>query len=78
MIKLLLLLTALLFTSCINKSGISMNYYNDCKEYYDLQGFYHKDCKDEIVTYREIKETGTKIIDTLIGEEKEPPKPNVW
>ena len=50
MIKLLLLITALLFTACVNKRGISAKYYSECKEYYDLQGFYHKDCNDEIVT----------------------------
>ena len=52
MIKItLLLLTALLFSACVNKHGISLKYYSDCEEYYDLQGYYHKDCgKDDIMT----------------------------
>ena len=45
----------LLFSGCVNKHGISMKYYSDCKEYYDLQGYYHKDCgEDDIVTYKEL------------------------
>ena len=77
MIKILLLITALLLTACVNKRGISAKYYSDCKEYYDLQGFYHKDCNDEIVTYKEVKEAGGKIIDAYTGK-KEKPKGNVW
>jgi len=47
----------LFFSGCVNKHGISMKYYSDCKEYYDLQGYYHKECgEDDIVTYKEIKE----------------------
>ena len=45
----------LLFSGCVNQHGISMKYYSDCKEYYDLQGYYHKDCgDDDIVTYKEL------------------------
>ena len=78
MIKILLLITALFFVSCANKRGFSAKYYNDCKEYYDLQGFYHKDCEENIVDYKEIKEAGGKIIDTYVGKKKEEPKGNVW
>ena len=61
----------LLFSACVNKHGISLKYYSDCKEYYDLQGYYHKDCgEDDIVTYKEIGE---------VFKDKEPaPKGNVW
>ncbi len=55
----ILFLTTLciLFGGCVNKHGISLKYYSDCKEYYDLQGFYHKECgEDDIVTYKEIKD----------------------
>jgi len=46
-----------LFTGCVNRHGISMKYYSDCKEYYDLQGFYHKECgEDDMVTYKQMKE----------------------
>ena len=55
----------------MNKHGISAKYYSECKEYYDLQGYYHKDCgEDDIVTYKEIGE--------YFEDEKEKPKGNVW
>ena len=56
MIKtILLIISTLLLTGCMNKHGISAKYYSDCKEYYDLQGYYHKECgEDDIVTYKTI------------------------
>ena len=56
MTKLFLLLAlGLLFSGCINKHGISAKYYSDCKEYYDLQGYYHNECgEDDIMTYKEM------------------------
>jgi hypothetical protein len=56
MTKLLLLIfLSILFSGCVNKHGISAKYYSDCNEYYDLQGYYHKDCgEDDIVTYKAI------------------------
>ena len=66
------LLIALTFSACVNKNGISAKYYSECKEYYDFQGYYHKECgKDEIVTYQEMG-------DFFKVEEPEPPKDNVW
>lgn len=72
MIKIiLLLLTIFYFTGCMNKNGISAKYYSECKEYYDLQGFYHKECgEDDIISYKEIGE--------LFKKEEEKPKGNVW
>lgn len=72
MIKMtLLILTTFLLSGCMNKHGISAKYYSECKEYYDLQGFYHKECgEDDIVTYKEIGEFLKKKDDT--------PKGNVW
>jgi len=66
-----LLLTTLFLSACVNKHGISMKYYSDCKEYYDLQGYYHKECgKDDIITYKAMKKAIKK---------KEPePTSNVW
>jgi len=53
----LLIMLSILFSGCVNKHGISAKYYSDCKEYYDLQGYYHKECgKDDIITYKEIGE----------------------
>jgi len=89
MIKLtLFILVSIIFSGCVNKHGISAKYYSDCDEYYDLQGYYHKDCgKDDIFTYKEAKkatkETIKKTIDTTTGfftgeEKKKPPQRNVW
>ena len=67
----ILTLTAFSFTGCINKHGISAKYYSDCKEYYDLQGYYHKECgEDDIITYKEIKKN--------LEEPEEKPKGNVY
>ena len=51
----LFLLISLFFSACMNKHGISAKYYSDCNEYYDIQGFYHKECgQDDLITYKEI------------------------
>jgi len=81
MIKYLLLISALfLFSACANKHGISAKYYSDCKEYYDLQGYYHKDCgKDDIITYKSIGEKTNEAIDYIKGtKKKKKPRGNVW
>ena len=60
----------LLFSGCVNDRGISARYYNDCREYYDLQGYYHKDCDENIVDYQDAKD---------LFKAKEPEqKSNVW
>jgi len=72
MIKIsLLIMLSILFSACVNKHGVSLKYYSDCKEYYDLQGYYHKECgEDDIMTYKEMGE---------ILKKKEPePEGNVW
>jgi len=56
MIKYLFIVSLFLLSGCTNKNGISMKYYSDCNEYYDLQGYYHKECGDDIVTYKDISE----------------------
>lgn len=85
--KRLLLLTIIIFTSisftaCVNKHGISAKYYSDCDEYYDMQGYYHKECgKDDIVTYKQITDKTKSIVDEAIREYKgteEEPQANVW
>ena len=66
-----IIFTLFLFSGCVNKHGVSLKYYSDCKEYYDMQGYYHKDCgEDDIVTYKAIG-------DALKEKEKEPTS-NVW
>lgn len=72
----LLIITSIFFTiflsGCFNKHGISAKYYSDCEEYFDLQGYYHKECgKDNIISYKEIGEAFEE-------PKKEKPKGNVW
>lgn len=45
----------LIFSGCFNDRGISLRYYNDCEEYYDAQGYYHKKCDDNIMDYSDVK-----------------------
>jgi len=74
MIRYLLPLLSLMLVSsgCVNRHGISAKYYSDCKEYYDYQGYYHKECgKDDVVTYEEMG-------DFFKVKEPEPEKGNVW
>ncbi|RLA80632.1 MAG: hypothetical protein DRG78_10625 [Epsilonproteobacteria bacterium] len=67
----LLILATLLLNGCVNKHGISAKYYSECKEYYDLQGFYHKECgEDDMVTYKEMGE--------FLKTKDDTPKGNVW
>ncbi len=75
MIKLLLLIiTLLLLVGCANKRGLSMKYYNDCREYYDLQGTYHEVCDENFIEYEEIKDLFTSEEEKCIGDGC----PNVW
>ena len=77
-----IILIPFLFLGCFNRTGISAKYYaNECSEYYDMQGFYHKDCKDDnVISYKEIGEQKDKIVDFVVGKEEEVKKPqgNVW
>jgi hypothetical protein len=74
MIKITSLITFLIiFNGCVNKHGVSAKYYSECKEYYDMQGYYHKECgDDDIFTYKGLADD---IGETL---EEEKPKGNVW
>lgn len=69
---LLLTLLTLLLSGCVNRHGVAAKYYNDCKEYYDYQGYYHKDCPSEDeISYEEMREFFKR-------DKPEPPKGNVW
>ncbi|MBN2815320.1 MAG: hypothetical protein JXQ67_01455 [Campylobacterales bacterium] len=68
---LFLTLITLLFAGCVNKHGVSAKYYSDCEEYYDYQGYYHKECgEDDIFTYEEVKEA--------LKKKKPTPQGNVY
>jgi len=62
-------------SGCVNKHGISAKYYSECKEYYDLQGYYHRECgDDDVVTYKTINKT----VKELIKKKKPEQTSNVW
>ncbi|HEX5711328.1 MAG TPA: hypothetical protein VFX68_08270 [Sulfuricurvum sp.] len=57
--KLIWLFALIGFTGCFNERGVSLRYYNDCEEYYDSQGYYHKKCDDNMVEYSDVKNAFT-------------------
>ena len=56
--RLLIFILPLLFGGClyINDRGMDTRYYNDCKEYYDSMGIYHKACDKNLIEYQDIKD----------------------
>ncbi|MCR6570832.1 hypothetical protein CINS5915_02915 [Campylobacter insulaenigrae] len=43
--KIILVFLMLFFSGCfVNERGVSNRFYDDCKEYYDASGIYHKEC----------------------------------
>jgi hypothetical protein len=46
--KYLFLIIPLFFIGCVNKKGISLKYYPECKEYYDYYGVYHEKCENNV------------------------------
>ena len=61
MIKFILiwLFALIMFSGCFNERGVSMRYYNDCEEFYDSQGYYHKKCDDNLLNYSDVKKAFT-------------------
>ena len=62
-----MLLIPILFAGCFNERGVSLRYYNDCEEYYDMQGYYHKKCDPNLVDYADIKEALQPVQDPKRG-----------
>lgn len=52
----LFLLVPIVLGGCFNERGVSLKYYNDCEEYYDMQGYYHKQCDKNLLDYKEVIE----------------------
>lgn len=52
----LLFLVPIFIAGCFNERGVSLRYYSDCEEYYDAQGYYHKQCDKNILDYSDIKD----------------------
>lgn len=67
----LLAFLAFMLSGCVNKRGISAKYYNDCSEYYDSKGYYHKDCDENLLEFKDVK-------DAFKTKETEKPAGNVW
>ena len=51
-----LLFLALIFNGCLyfNDEGISTRLYSDCKEYYDAEGNYVKECPENLIDYSDL------------------------
>jgi len=54
-----LLFTLTMLAGCFNERGVSMRYYNNCEEYYDAQGYYHKKCDSNLIDYNDVKKSLT-------------------
>jgi len=76
----LIVISMTFFSGCISKRGISAKYYNDCKEYYDVQGYYHQKCDDDgMLKYKDIKEYTKKRYNSVTNSKpKVIEKDNVW
>lgn len=62
--KVLILVLSLFFSGClyVNDRGIDTQYYNECKEYYDAMGIYHKECDKNLVEFQDVKNKTKKVI----------------
>lgn len=58
--KLFLILPIFLSGCYVNERGISARYYNDCREYYDAAGMYHKVCDKNIIDYKDVTDSAKK------------------
>ena len=70
--QILILALPLLFSGClyVNDRGIDTHYYNDCKEYYDGMGIYHKTCDENLVEYKDVKNKAKEIVNKVTDEFK--------
>ena len=78
-----LIISIIVFTGCINKRGISATYYNDCREYYDARGYYHKDCDENLIEFADVKEGAVEAYESAKKvithtEHEEPVHKVVW
>ena len=69
----LLFLLPMIFAGCFNDRGISLRYYNECEEYYDTQGYYHKRCDKNLADYSEIKDEIKSDIKAILFVPEERP-----
>jgi hypothetical protein len=67
-----------MLSGCFNERGVSMRYYNDCEEYYDAQGYYHKKCDTNTVDYSEIRGSYQNLKNTFSSESSPNELGKVW
>ncbi len=72
-----LTISLILLSGCLNKRGISSTYYNDCREYYDARGYYHKKCDENLVEFEDVADGISDAYDATVdavtfSEEEEP------
>ncbi len=55
----------LFLTGClyVNDRGVSTEYYNECHEYYDSMGIYHRECDKNLIEFKDIKDSIKKKTD---------------
>ena len=53
--KYILIIIALFLNGCVNKAGISIKFYPECEENYNLYGVYYYKCKDNIYNFKRKK-----------------------
>ena len=55
--KIFIALLLFLLNGCLyfNERGVDTHYYNSCKEYYDSMGIYHKKCDENLLEYKDVK-----------------------
>lgn len=69
---LLLTIVLLIVSGCFNERGISMRYYNDCEEYYDAQGYYHKKCGENLLDYKDTQKIYDNVKESITPEDTSP------
>ncbi len=60
-----LLFLALGFTGCFNAQAQSYSLYQECDEYYDSRGFYHKKCPVNEFDKKEAVKTYKRLLDDV-------------
>lgn len=63
-----LVISGIFLSGCFNDRGVSLRYYDNCEEYYDLQGYFHKKCDPNLFDYSDVKEAIKPVQDPRIGE----------
>ena len=50
--KLIFILILIIFNGCVNKKGVSLEYYDDCHLEYDLYGSYSEKCPYNVFDFK--------------------------